>query len=426
MFAVNGILFNHESPRRGETFVTRKISRAAAAIKFGRQRDLYLGNLEAVRDWGYAPEYVEGMWRMLQADEPHDYVLATGEGCSVRAFVESAFEYVGLDWREHVRFDERYLRPTEVDALIGDARRAEVELGRRAAVRAGELAGIMVDADLARLDSVTDRGPTDRNSTPGRRDRTELVLWPTAERQHWELGVFDIITKKEYWQWQDAGLVDAKRIDLKGIQDAYILSRLDELRAQRILEIGGGNSRVLSLLSQPHRGNECWNADRFEGVGAGPLEDRNPPSVRVARCFLGEFDRQLPSGYFDFLFSVCVVEHVPTSELEAFMADSARVLRPGGQILHAIDLYVHDSDNRSDHRRQTSERIAWYLSFAARPDLRLRLRTAPAVDEDVAFRCSYASNTDLAMNQWNRVAPALRPIREVAQSVSIKAEWIKY
>ena len=151
MFAVNGILFNHESPRRGETFVTRKISRAVAAIKLGRQRELFLGNLDAVRDWGYAPEYVEGMWRMLQADAPGDYVLATGKGFSVRQFVQASFEYVGLDWTEHVRFDDRYLRPTEVDALIGNAQRAAQELGWKATVDAEELAHIMVDADLARL-----------------------------------------------------------------------------------------------------------------------------------------------------------------------------------------------------------------------------------------------------------------------------------
>lgn len=151
LFATNGILFNHESPRRGETFVTRKITRAAARIKAGLETDLYLGNLDAVRDWGYAPEYVEGMWRMLQADEPADYVLATGRAYTVRDFLTAAFEHAGLDWHEHVRFDDRYLRPTEVDSLIGDASRADVELGWTAKVEAPELARIMVDADIAAL-----------------------------------------------------------------------------------------------------------------------------------------------------------------------------------------------------------------------------------------------------------------------------------
>jgi len=151
LFAVNGILFNHESPRRGETFVTRKIAIAAARIAAGVQRELYLGNLDAVRDWGYAPEYVEAMWRMLQADEPDDYVVATGTGYTVRDFVEACFERVGLDWESHVRFDERYLRPTEVDRLIGDAARAADRLGWEAKVHTPELASIMVDAEVERL-----------------------------------------------------------------------------------------------------------------------------------------------------------------------------------------------------------------------------------------------------------------------------------
>ncbi|MFJ8223651.1 GDP-mannose 4,6-dehydratase [Streptomyces griseus] len=152
MFAVNGILFNHESPRRGETFVTRKITRGVARIKAGLQDRLHLGNLDAVRDWGYAPEYVDAMWRMLQCDTPDDYVVATGEGVSVRQFVEFAFEHAGLDWREHVRYDPKYERPSEVHALIGDASKAEQLLGWKPEVRSRELARIMVDADIRRLD----------------------------------------------------------------------------------------------------------------------------------------------------------------------------------------------------------------------------------------------------------------------------------
>jgi len=152
IFAVNGILFNHESPRRGETFVTRKITRAVARIKAGVEDHVYMGNLDAIRDWGYAPEYVEGMWRMLQADEPDDYCLATGGRYSVRDFLAVAFEHAGLDWEKHVRFDDRYLRPTEVDALIGDASKAEVKLGWKAQVHTPELARIMVDADIQALE----------------------------------------------------------------------------------------------------------------------------------------------------------------------------------------------------------------------------------------------------------------------------------
>lgn len=151
MFATNGILFNHESPRRGETFVTRKITRGVAAIQAGLAEHLYLGNLDAIRDWGYAPEYVEGMWRMLQADEPDDFVLATGMPYRVRDFVEAAFDHAGLDYEKYVRFDDRYLRPTEVDSLIGDASKAMEKLGWKAQIHAPELARIMVEADIAAL-----------------------------------------------------------------------------------------------------------------------------------------------------------------------------------------------------------------------------------------------------------------------------------
>ena len=151
MFACNGILFNHESPRRGETFVTRKITRAVAAIKKGKQKDLFLGNLDAKRDWGYAAEYVEGMWRMLQQSEPDDYVLATNETHSVKEFVVEAFCHAGLDWQEHVKYDARYERPAEVDLLIGDPAKAKAKLGWEPKTRFTDLVKMMVDADLAAL-----------------------------------------------------------------------------------------------------------------------------------------------------------------------------------------------------------------------------------------------------------------------------------
>ena len=151
LFAVSGVLFNHESPRRAENFVTRKISRAVARIKAGLQDELVLGNLDATRDWGYAPEYVEGMWLMLQQETPEDFVLATGTGTTVREFVETAFDHVGLDWTDHVRTDERYQRPAEVHALIGDSSKAHRVLGWKAQTHAEDLARIMVDADLALL-----------------------------------------------------------------------------------------------------------------------------------------------------------------------------------------------------------------------------------------------------------------------------------
>jgi GDPmannose 4,6-dehydratase len=152
MFAVNGILFNHESPRRGETFVTRKITRAVARIRSGLQDKLFLGNLDAKRDWGYAPDYTDAMWRMLQAGEPEDFVIATGETHSVREFLELAFEHAGLDWEPHVEIDPRYFRPSEVDELLGDAAKAKAKLGWEATVGFEELTRIMVDADVAALE----------------------------------------------------------------------------------------------------------------------------------------------------------------------------------------------------------------------------------------------------------------------------------
>ena len=151
MYACSGILFNHESPRRGETFVTRKITRAIANIQAGLQDKLYMGNLDAKRDWGYAKEYVEAMWLMLQQDKPDDYVIATGETHSVREFLEESFKYVGLDYKKYVEFDKRYLRPAEVDVLIGDASKAKKKLGWEPKTTFKELVKIMVDADVEEL-----------------------------------------------------------------------------------------------------------------------------------------------------------------------------------------------------------------------------------------------------------------------------------
>ncbi len=152
LYAVNGILFNHESPRRGENFVTRKITRAVARIAGGMQEKLYLGNLEAERDWGYAPEYVEGMWQMLQQPTSDDYVLATGETHTVREFLELAFEQAGLDWEEHVEIDPDYYRATEIDRLVGDASKARQKLGWAPRVRFSDLVKIMVEADVQMLE----------------------------------------------------------------------------------------------------------------------------------------------------------------------------------------------------------------------------------------------------------------------------------
>ena len=185
MYAVNGILFNHESPRRGETFLTRKVSLAVGRIKAGLDKELYLGNLDAARDWGYAKEYVEGMWRMLQAPEPSDYVLATGTAYTVREFVEVAFDHVGLDWQKYVQFDERHVRPAEVDNLIGDASKAESLLGWSPRVLMHDLARLMVDADCeAAMAQAAQQSVYDERGWRARRvDRTAT----SATRSHHEV-----------------------------------------------------------------------------------------------------------------------------------------------------------------------------------------------------------------------------------------------
>lgn len=160
LFACNGILFNHESPRRGETFVTRKITRALARIVAGQQKHLYMGNLDAQRDWGYAKDYVQAMWMMLQQDEPDDYVIATNETHSIKEFLDLAFGYVNLNWEDYVVFDERYLRPAEVDLLIGDSTKAREKLGWEPSVTFEELVHLMVEADLKALGLIPLNGHT--------------------------------------------------------------------------------------------------------------------------------------------------------------------------------------------------------------------------------------------------------------------------
>jgi len=188
LFACNGILFNHESPRRGETFVSRKITRAATRIKLGLQDKLYLGNLEAKRDWGYAPDYVEAMWLMLRQDKPDDYVIATGETHSVREFVEHAFGLLGLNWKKHVEIDPRYIRPTEVDVLIGDFSKAKKDLGWKPKKKFEDLVRIMVEADLelakkeAHMGAYLSRGQGASSRAHRRKSKERMADRGTARR----------------------------------------------------------------------------------------------------------------------------------------------------------------------------------------------------------------------------------------------------
>ena len=179
MFACNGILFNHESPRRGETFVTRKITRGVASIIAGKQDKIFLGNLDAKRDWGYAPEYVEAMWRMLQQDQPDDFVIATGETHSVREFLEGAFSYVNLDWENHVEIDPWYMRPTEVDLLVGDATKARQILKWEPKTSFNDLVQIMVDADSL--------SPSADSESPSGHRLAGLNLIPCTDRPSCDL-----------------------------------------------------------------------------------------------------------------------------------------------------------------------------------------------------------------------------------------------
>jgi len=175
MFASNGILFNHESPRRGETFVTRKITRAVAAILAKKQKHLYLGNLEAKRDWGYSPEYVEMIWKILQQDKGDDFILGTGKACSVKQFMEESFSYAGLDWKEHVKTDKRYFRPTEVESLISDTAKIKEKLNWKPKIIFNDLVKIMIDADMraAGLDPIGQGDEILKNKFPNRWWRTD-------------------------------------------------------------------------------------------------------------------------------------------------------------------------------------------------------------------------------------------------------------
>lgn len=221
--------------------------------------------------------------------------------------------------------------------------------------------------------------------------------------------MLDIIRKAEYFDWLDNNLADARNYSLKGIQDGWIVSLLSEKSDLKIAEVGGGHSRVLQKLSPR---NECWNIDKFEGQGQGPTEVVELANVKIVRAFLGDFDTAIPDQYFDVVFSVSVVEHVPGERLNAFFADCHRILKPGGMMAHAIDLYISDSPETRlgvIDAYQTAIESQGFEWFAV-----------PVVDGNVTFQSCFASNSDITMNHWNRLVPSLRSIRETAQSVSIK------
>lgn len=267
--------------------------------------------------------------------------------------------------------------------------------------------------------------------------------------------MFDIITKEEYWQWLDEGVAQSldhstartgrrasrsptfrtaldrlssrvgpwlkpsKPYELKDVQDAFILRRLRGARGARILEVGGGRSRILPLLSSS---NECWVLDKFEGKGRGPTRAPRLPGIRTVYAYMGDFSGALMPSYFDFVVSVSVLEHVPLDSMNEFFQDCARVLKVGGHMLHAIDTYLFDASD-STMARPFEKRIEAYLRFADRPDLGIKLTQDPSVDQTLTFSCRYASLPDNVLHEWNLTRPSLK--RAIGQVVSLKSEWIK-
>lgn len=232
--------------------------------------------------------------------------------------------------------------------------------------------------------------------------------------------MFDIISKEDYWSYMDLGLVKSSVRNLKNAQDGYALDRLREVSGARILEIGGGESRVLDAMAAD--GNECWNADDFKGSGNGPVKIPKGTSYKIAPVLLGDFAPDLPDSYFDYVFSISVVEHIPGKVLLPFFVDACRVLKPGGVMFHAIDLYLYD-DHELPHARKQMSRVQAYLDTV--DQLPLEWQLTPSIGADVTFKTRYAANSDEQLYNWSVSLPDLRPMRSAAQNSSIKAEWVR-
>lgn len=256
--------------------------------------------------------------------------------------------------------------------------------------------------------------------------------------------MFDIITRKEYWDWlnelapqshyrgflrrtrrnlalQRFGLGVGREYAMKTVQDTYIYHLLRNEKGKKIVEAGGGNSRLLRLLKNT---NECWLVDRFEGLGNGPRRKPFLPMVRIVQDYLGEFNPLLPDGYFDYVFSISVAEHIPLNYLDNFFHDCARLLKPGGRMIHAIDTYVFDpADRQATGMEEMAQRTRKYLEYADRPELGIRLVEPAKIDADFVFSCRFASLPDNILYKWQQSRATVK--REIGQLVSIKSEWMK-
>lgn len=241
--------------------------------------------------------------------------------------------------------------------------------------------------------------------------------------------MLQFITKDEYFAWIDAfqserdAYASATPNNLKDIQDHYILSKLSAMKGGRVLEVGGGDCRVLRGFTNTL---ECWNAEKFTGAGIGPKSEIRYPGLRNALTHLGEFSDELPDNYFDLVFSISVVEHIEDDQLKDFFRDIARVLKPGGRSVHAIDLYVFDHDQTElSAAKYAARRLQHYLDVPAICDRTVEFVEPPKATTAPVFSCSYATNSDREMLAWNKYAPSLKEIRSIAQSVSLAAEWVK-
>lgn len=230
--------------------------------------------------------------------------------------------------------------------------------------------------------------------------------------------MFEVITKSDYWRWREAGFESGTQGTLKGFQDTFVLFTLRDIGRSRLAEAGGGNSRVLPKLAAA--GNECWNVDRMEGFGGGPVRIAKQTDYRLVRSYVGDFSPDLPANYFDVVFSISVVEHIPSEGYRNFVLDSVRILKSGGLFVHAIDVYLPDAGSQPRHREFLSSRLDLYLQTAALSGGALDWVAEPSVSTGLSASAKWATNSVDELFKWNEFAPSLRDLREHADSCSLK------